>query len=210
MIRIFVADDHPVVRQGLKRIIEDAPGMTVVGEASSGQQLLQLLRREPCDLVLLDISMPGSNGLEVLKQMRAERWKVAVLILSIHNEEQYAVRALRAGASGYLSKASAPDELVGAIRTVSAGRKYVTSSLAEKLAAYFDMDVEKPLHESLSDREFQILCMIAEGKKAKDIASELHLSPKTVSTYRTRILDKMKMQANAEVIRYAIKHGLVD
>ena len=210
MIRILIADDHPVVRQGLKRIIEESPGMTVTGEASTGQEVLQDLRQLDCDVVLLDISMPGISGLDVLKQIRLEKRDLPVLVLSIHSEEEYAVRALRAGASGYLTKTSAPEELIKAIRRVNGGKKYVTSTLAEKLAEHLDVDAERPPHETLADREYQVFCMIARGKAGKEIAAELCLSPKTVSTYRTRILEKMKMKANAEIIRYAMKQGLVE
>jgi two-component system, NarL family, invasion response regulator UvrY len=161
-------------------------------------------------MVLLDISMPGMTGLEALKQLKNDRPKLPVLVLSMHPEEQYAVRALRAGASGYLTKESAPDELMTAIRKISQGRKYITSSLAERLALEMEADSEKPLHDVLSDREYQVLRMIAEGKTVKHIAEELSLSIKTVSTYRTRIMEKMKMTSNAELMHYAMKHHLLD
>jgi DNA-binding NarL/FixJ family response regulator len=161
-------------------------------------------------MVLLDISMPGMSGLEVLKQLKIEKPKLPVLVLSMHPEEQYAVRALRAGASGYLTKESAPDELITAIRKISQGRKYITSSLAERIAFEMEIDSEKPLHDILSDREYQVLRLIAAGKTIKQIAEELSLSIKTVSTYRTRIMEKMKMKTNAELMHYAIKHELLD
>jgi DNA-binding NarL/FixJ family response regulator len=153
--------------------------------------------------------MPGRSGLDILKELKAEKPGVAVLMLSMYPEEQYAVRALKAGASGYLTKESVPDELIAAIRKVSAGGKYVSSSLAEKLAYDLEADVEKPLHETLSDREYQVMCMIAKGETIKEIADKLYLSIKTISTYRSRILEKMKMKNNAELMHYAIKHGLV-
>jgi len=210
MIKILVADDHTIVREGLKQIVGEVGDMVVADEAGNGQEALAKIREGDYDVVLLDISMPGRSGLEVLKDIRAERPKLPVLILSMHSEEQYAVRALRAGASGYLTKASAPDELIGAIRKVSRGRKYVTASLAEKLALELDADIHKPPHETLSDREYQVMLMLAAGKSVTEIADELCLSVKTISTYRSRILDKMNMKKNTELMRYAIENGLVD
>jgi len=210
MIKILIADDHPVVRKGLKEIIEETPGMVVGGEASNGQEVLENVRKSDYDVVLLDISMPGRSGLEILKELKSEKPELSVLILSIHPEEQYAVRALKAGASGYLTKESAQDELIAAIRKASTGRKYISSSLAEKLAFYLEIDTEKPLHETLSDREYEVMCMIASGKTIKEVAEELFLSEKTISTYRSRILEKMRMKSNVELIHYALKHGLVD
>lgn len=210
MIKILVADDHTIVREGLKQIVGEVGDMMVADEAGNGQEALAKIREGDYDVVLLDISMPGRSGLEVLKDIRAERPKLPVLILSMHSEEQYAVRALRAGASGYLTKASAPDELIGAIRKVSRGRKYVTASLAEKLALELDADIHKPPHETLSDREYQVMLMLAAGKSVTEIADELCLSVKTISTYRSRILDKMNMKKNTELMRYAIQNGLVD
>jgi DNA-binding NarL/FixJ family response regulator len=210
MIRVLIADDHPVVREGLKRIIREAPGIGVVEEACTGMETLQKAREKDYDVLLLDISMPDISGLEVLKQIRLERQKLPVLILSIYEEEQYAVRSLKAGAAGYLMKTCTPDELISAIHIASSGRKYVPSRLAEKLACYLDAAGEKPLHEVLSDREYEVLCMIARGKTMKEIAAGLFLSPKTVSTYRTRILEKMEMKSNAELMRYAMTHRLVE
>jgi DNA-binding NarL/FixJ family response regulator len=210
MIRILVADDHTIVREGLKQILGDVSDMAVRDEAASSQEALAKVRADQFDVVLLDISMPGRSGLEILKEIKAERPHLPVLILSMHAEEQYAVRALRAGASGYLTKASAPDELIGAIRKVSCGRKYVSASLAEKLARELDIDTKKPPHETLSDREYQVMLMLASGKSVKEIADELCLSVKTISTYRARVMEKMNMKRNAELTLYAIQNGLVD
>jgi two-component system invasion response regulator UvrY len=210
MLKILIADDHAIVRQGLKQIVAETRDMTVAGEASNGQELLNKLKEDDYDVVVLDITMPGRSGMDLLKQLRIDRPRLPVLILSVHSEEQYALRALRAGASGYLTKESAPDELVIAIRKVSLGGKYISSSLAEKLAFELEAGHEQAPHESLSDREYQVLCMIASGKKVTDIAQELSLSEKTISTYRTRIMEKMQMKNNAEITYYAIKNGLVD
>ena len=210
MIKILIADDHPVVRKGLKEIIEEAPGMMVGDEASNGQEILEKVRKSDFDIVLLDISMPGRSGLEILKELKSEKPDLSVLILSMHPEEQYAVRVLKAGASGYLTKESAPDELIAAIRKASIGRKYISSSLAEKLAFYLEIDDERPLHETLSDREYEVMRMIASGKTITKIAEKLFLSVKTISTYRSRILEKMRMKSNAELTHYALKNRLVE
>jgi two-component system, NarL family, invasion response regulator UvrY len=210
MIKVLIADDHPVVRQGLKQILADEPDFTVVGEASHAQELLEQMRKYDCDVVVLDITMPGRGGLDVLKQLRHERPKLPVLILSIHPEDQFGLRVLKAGAAGYMTKESAPDELVKAIRKVFGGGKYLTPSLAELIAFDLDHDTKKPLHETLSDREYQVMCLFASGKTVSDVSREVSLSPKTISTYRTRILEKMKMKTNAELTHYAIKNRLVD
>jgi two-component system, NarL family, invasion response regulator UvrY len=210
MIRILIADDHTMFREGLKHILAEYPDLVVADEASNGQEVLDKIWKNNYDMVLLDITMPGMTGLEVLKQLKNDKPKLPVLILSMHPEEQYAIRVLRAGASGYLTKESAPDELITAIRKISQGRKYITSSLAERLATEVEADTEKPLHDILSDREYQVLRMIAEGKTVKHIAKELSLSVKTVSTYRTRVMEKMNMKTNAEVMHYVIKHQLLD
>jgi len=210
MIRILIADDHAIVREGLKQIVTETSDLVVADEASTGHEVLNKALKNDYDVVVLDITMPGINGIDVLKQIKSQRPELSVLVLSIHPEEQYAVRALKAGASGYLTKESAPDELIAAIRKVSVGKKYVSPSLAEKLVFELEIDHEKPLHETLSDREYQVMCMIASGKMLNEVADELYLSVKTISTYRTRILEKMNMKSNIELTRYAIKHGLVE
>ncbi len=209
-IQILIADDHPIVRAGLKQIISETNDMTVADEAGNGQEVLNLVRKKEYDLLLLDISMPGRNGLEILKELKSEYPKFPVLILSIYPEEQYAVRAFRAGASGYLTKASAPNELISAINKIVKGGRYVSESLAEKLTYYLDEDISKPLHDLLTDREYQVMLMLGSGKTVKEVAEELFLSVKTISTYRTHILDKMKMKNNAEVTLYVVKNQLID
>jgi len=209
MIKILVADDHPIVRQGLKQILSEYPDMTVADEAGSGKEVLSKIAKKDYDIVLLDISMPGRNGLDILKELKSKKPKLPVLVLSIYPEDQYAVRVLKLGAAGYLTKESVPEELVAAIRKVARGRKYVSNYLAEKLASDLEINAEKPLHENLSDREYQVMFMIASGKRLKEISEELSLSIKTISTYRSRIMDKMKMKNNAELIRYALQNSLV-
>lgn len=210
MIKVLIADDHAVVREGIKRIITDADGMTVAGEAVDGRELLTKVATGEWDVVLLDLAMPGMSGLEVLQEIRQQKPEIPVLVLSMYPEDQYAVRTLVAGASGYINKGTPPDELVTAIRTVATGRKYVTADVAEYLATHVDSVSAKPPHENLSNREYQVLCMIASGKSVTDIAQDLTLSAKTVSTYRSRILEKLEMRHNSEIIRYAIKHNLVE
>ncbi len=210
MIRILVADDHAVVREGVKQILADERDMVVKGEADDGPETLKKIGQEDYDVVLLDISMPGRSGLEILEEIKGKHLHLPVLILSMHPEEQYAVRALRAGASGYLTKASAPKELIGAIRKVSSGGKYVTASLAEKLALELYTDAGKMPHERLSNREYQVMLMLAEGKSVSEIADSIFLSVKTISTYRSRILEKMGMKKNAELTLYAIHNGLME
>ncbi|MGC9336368.1 MAG: response regulator [Anaerolineae bacterium] len=210
MIRVLVADDHAVVRQGLKQILGDTPEMLVAGEAATGQEVLDRVRAETWDVIVLDISMPDRSGLDILKQLRSERPKLPVLVLSMYSEDQYARRVLSAGASGYLTKDSAPDELVKAIRKVVSGGRYVSAFLAEKLAFEIGADSNKLPHETLSDREFQVLRLIAAGNSVTEIAAELYLSPKTVSTYRARLLQKMNLGTNAELIHYAIQNHLID
>ncbi|NWF76114.1 MAG: response regulator transcription factor [Nitrospirae bacterium] len=209
MIKILIADDHTMFREGLKRIIAEYPDLIVSDEARNGNEVIEKIFNNDFDIILLDIAMPGLNGLEVLKQLKKEKPKMPVLIITAHPEEQYAVRVMKAGASGYIMKESAPDELIKAIRKISQGRKYITSSLAEKLAFEIQEDAQKPAHEILSDREYQVLLMIASGKTVSQIGKELFLSVKTVSSYRTRILEKMKMKTNAELTHYVIKNNLL-
>lgn len=208
MTRVLIADDHPVVRKGLCLILSDAEGIEVVGEADNAQQVIEALARQPVDVLVLDIGMPGRSGLELLQDLRLSHPALPVLILSQYPEEQIAVRAIRLGAAGYLNKESAPDQLVDAVRRIQQGRKFLTPSLAELLALSIESGGRKP-HEALSEREFQVLLMIASGKTVSDIAAELVLSVKTVSTYRARILEKMSLKNNAELTRYAILNGLV-
>ncbi len=210
MIRICVADDHAIVRQGLKQIIVDTPDIVVADEASSGQGVLDKVLENDYDLVLLDITMPDRSGLDVLKELKSQRPGLHVLVLSIHPEEQYAVRVLRAGASGYLTKESAPEELITAIRKVANGGRYISPSFADKLVFDLGMGATKPLYQTLSDREYQIMCKIASGKAVKEIAEELFLGTKTVNTYRSRIMQKMKMENDVELTRYAIANRLLD
>ncbi|NIW80760.1 MAG: response regulator [Calditrichae bacterium] len=210
MIRIFVADDHALIREGFKKLIDNEMGMKVIGEAEDGYQVINFIQTNDCDVLVLDISMPGKNGLELLKELKILNPKLKVLILTIHPEERFAIRALKAGASGYLTKVSAPKELVKAIQKVYNGGKYVSPSLAEKLASNLDMDRERIGHEALSDREFEVLRLIASGKPLADIADELSLSQSTVNTYRSRILQKMNLRSNADIIHYAIRHNLLD
>lgn len=210
MIRILVADDHAVVRQGVKQILADVQSMVVTDEAQNGAETLEKVTHNKYDVVLLDISMPGRSGLEILQDIKNLNPKMAVLILSMHPEEQYAMRALRAGAAGYLTKASAPQELIGAIFKVAKGGKYVTASLAEKLIDILDADTDQLPHERLSNREHQVMLMLAQGKSVSDIACELCLSIKTISTYRTRIMSKMDMKKNAELTLYAVHNKLID
>jgi two-component system invasion response regulator UvrY len=209
MINIIIVDDHPIIRRGLKQILLEEPDMKVVGEAGSAQEAFTIIRATDCNAVILDISLPGVSGVEILKQLKYEDKNLPVLMLSVHSEEQYAIRVMKAGASGYLTKESAPEELVKAIRKIVSGGKYIGSALAEMLVA--DRETSgKPLHEKLSDREFQIMRMIAQGKTIKAIGEELCLSEKTVSTYRTRLLGKMNMHTNAEIIGYALKNKLIE
>lgn len=209
-INVLIADDHAIVREGLKQILADTGDIAVAGEAENGLEAIKLVRHGKGDVLLLDISLPDRNGIEVLKQVRKEVPDVAVLILTMHREDQYAIRSLKAGAAGYLNKQSAPAELVNAIRQVAGGRKYVSPALAQELANQVNEEREVPPHETLSDREFQTLTMIASGKTVSDIAQELALSVKTISMYRSRLLQKMKLRHNAELTHYAIKNRLVE
>jgi two-component system invasion response regulator UvrY len=210
VIRVLVGDDHAVVREGLKRIIESAGDMSLIGEAADGEQLLRCVGAGGCDVVVMDLAMPGLPGLEVLREIRRCKPQLPVLILSMYPADQYAVRALSDGAAGYLHKGDSPSELVKAIRTAVQGRRYISEPVAEALAFHVDTTTDKAPHERLSNREFQILRLIAAGKSMTDIAHELSLSVKTVSTFRSRVLQKLKMKQNAELMRYALKHNLVE
>jgi DNA-binding NarL/FixJ family response regulator len=209
MIRVLIADDHAVVREGLKQIVAETPDMAVAGEASDGHQVLEFARTQDCDLVLLDLAMPGKDGLDTLRELKLIRPHLPVLILSVYPEDQYAVRLLRAGAAGYLTKESAPEELVAAIRKVSRGGRYVSETLGERLAFRLRSGADRPPHETLSDREFKVMLLLASGKTATEVADALCLSVKTISTYRSRALEKMNMRNNAQFSFYAMKHGLL-
>ena len=209
-IRVFIADDHAIVREGLKQILAESPDIIVAGEAENGLDAIKLFRKSKCSVMLLDISMPDRSGIDVLKQVKKENPEIAVLMLSMHREDQYAIRSLKAGAAGYLTKQSAPRELVTAIRLVATGQKYVSAALAQELASSIGDDHETPLHDTLSDREYQTLTMIASGKTVSTIAEELSLSVKTISEYRARLLIKMKLKNSAELTHYAIKNQLVE
>ena len=210
MLRIFIADDHPIFRQGLKQILSDTSGMAVADEAGTGEEALTKVLNNTYDILLLDISLPGKDGFEILQVLQNQKPNLPVLVLSAHPEEQYAIRAFKLGASGYVTKEHAPDELIQAIRKVSEGRKYISTAFAEQLAADLDVHHTTPQHEHLSNREFQVLLKIAEGKRNRDIAGELCLSEKTISTYRLRILQKMHLKNNAEIIQYALRKGLLE
>lgn len=210
MIRVLIADDHTLFRQGLKEILADVPDIVVAGEAANAQEVLDLVWQDDYDILILDISLPGRSGLDIIKQLKNDKPDLSILVMSMHSEEQFAVRAFRAGAAGYLTKASCSRELIAAIRKVIAGGRYVNEAIAEKLAIYLASDAEKPPHEKLSNREYQIMCMIASGSTVKEIARTLSLSITTISTYRSRILEKMRMTRNAELTHYAIKHGLIE
>jgi two-component system, NarL family, invasion response regulator UvrY len=209
MKRILIADDHAIVRRGLREVLTDAFPFTVIEEAEDGEDLLKKVMLEQWDIVISDISMPGRDGLEILQEIKKYNPKLPVLILSMYSEDQYAIRVFKAGASGYLTKNFAPGELVNAINRIMLGKKYITSSIAEKLANTLDKDSEKELHENLSDREFEVFKMIAAGKSVSDIAEKLSLSGTTVSTYRTRILGKMNLKSNADLTLYAIENKLM-
>lgn len=210
MIKIAIADDHAIVRQGLKQILHDIADMEVFGEACSGDEALTMIRSEGWDVLLLDISMPGKNVLELIKLAKLQYPHLPILILSMYPEDQYAMRMLRAGADGYLTKESAPEQLVAAIRKVDGGGKYVSPLLAEKLVAELSVDSNEQPHTRLTDREYQVFCDLGKGKRLTDIADEMALSIKTISTYRTRLLKKMKLTNNADIIHYALKYHLLD
>jgi DNA-binding NarL/FixJ family response regulator len=209
MVRVLIADDHAIVRRGLKLILSEEFHSLVMGEARDGQELFEQIHKSEWDIVVLDITMPGRSGLDLLKELKQLKPALGVLVLSMHSEDQFALRAFKAGAAGYMTKENAPEELVKAIKKVLGGGKYVSPALAEKLVFSLDTHTERPVHEALSDREYQVLCMIASGKTVKEIAEELILSVKTISTYRTRILEKLRMRTNAELTHYAVKNKLI-
>lgn len=209
-MKVLVVDDHAVVRRGLQKILSDADMGFEFGEAQNGAEALDALRAAEWDVVILDLSMPGRGGLDVLKDIKREQPRLPVLVLSIYPEDQFATRVLKAGASGYMTKETAPEELVVAIRKVVGGGKYVSSSLGELLASEMEQDREGAPHERLSDREYEVLRLIASGKTVTEIADNLSLSVKTISTYRSRITEKTDLHTNSELTRYAIRHGLVD
>ncbi len=210
MLRVAIADDHPIVRQGLKGILADQSDMVLTAEAATGQELMARLREEPCDVVLLDINMPGRGGLDILSELRRSHPKTPVLILSVYPEDQFGPRVLKSGAAGYMNKESACEQLVGAIRKVCAVGKYISAALAEKIAADLAADGQGAPHEALSHREYQVMRLIASGKTVSQIARELSLSQKTISTHRARLLEKMRMKTNAELTFYALSNNLID
>lgn len=209
MTNILIADDHSIVREGLKQVLMDTPDMVVADEAKDGNETLSKVLESDFDVVVLDISMPGKNGLEVLREIKNHKPKLPVLVLSVYPENQYALRVLKAGAAGYLTKESAPDELIHALKKVANGAKYISSAVLEEIAGTLDVNAERPVHERLSDREFQVLRMIGSGRTIREVAEELEINIKTVSTYRARILEKMRMKNNAELTHYAVINQLV-
>jgi two-component system, NarL family, invasion response regulator UvrY len=209
-MKVLIADDHAVVRQGLRQILASDPDVEVTGEAKDGGEAIDLARRVDWDVAVLDFSMPGPNGLDLIGEIKREFPKRPVLILSMHPEDAYATRVLKAGGAGYITKESASHELTAAIRKVASGGKYISSTLAEVLALDLAPDSLKPLHESLSDREYRVMWLLASGKQIHQISKEMGISPSTVSTYRTRILKKLKLNTNAELVRYAVSHQLVE
>jgi two-component system, NarL family, invasion response regulator UvrY len=208
MINVLITDDHPVVRRGIRQILEDDERIDMVHEASNGKELFDKLNKQIYDVILLDISLPGRSGLDLIGQIKRTQPSVAILILSIHSEEMYAIKALKAGAAGYLTKTSAPEELISAINKVSKGERYISASLADKITESVISGSERPLYQLLSSRELEVLRLLAEGKKVVQIASDLSLSPKTISTYRERLLEKLKLNTSADLIRYAIMQGI--
>lgn len=210
MIKVLIADDHPVVREGLKQIINKSTDIMIGGEALNGQEVLDKVNSEKWDVVILDLNMPGKDGFDVLREIRREKQKLPILILSIFPEDQMGVRVLRAGASGFLNKESAPKELINAIRKIHTGGKYVSQKLAEKLAYEIEINTEEELHKRLSNREYQVLCLIASGKTINEIADQFSISDKTVRTYRERLLEKMNLKNDVELTHYAIHHKLIE
>lgn len=210
MIKVLIADDHPIVRQGLKQILLEESDMAVTGEADNSREVLELVNKRDFDIIVLDITMPGRGGIDVLKELKLRRPNLPIFILSMYPEDRYALRALKAGASGYMTKESAPEELVKAIRQIVKGKTYISPALAEQLALSLRTETAKLPHETLSDREYQVMLMIASGKTPSEIAKELFLSIKTISTYRAHILEKMNLKNNAELIRYALENNLIE
>jgi two-component system invasion response regulator UvrY len=208
-MKILIADDHAIVRHGLKQILADEFKRASFAEARNGQEVLDTVWKQNYDVVVLDITMPGRSGLEVLKEIKKAKPKLPVLVLSMHPEDQFAMRVIKSGASGYMTKESAPAELVGAVKRIIAGGKHISPSVADLMASYITMDSSRPSHEQLSNREFQVMRMIASGKTVSEIARMLSLSVRTISTYRARILEKMGMKTNAELTHYAFQHSLV-
>jgi two-component system, NarL family, invasion response regulator UvrY len=209
-MKILIADDHPIFRAGLKEALSKDPDVELVGEADDGRKVLELARKRRWDLVVLDLMMPGRDGLEVLQELRRERPKLPILILSAHPEDQLAIRLLKSGAAGFLSKNKAPEILLAAIRKIAGGGKYISDTLAEKVVLEWESNANEAPHVSLSNREYQVLRMVATGMSPKEIARALYLSVRTVSTYRARVLEKMKMKSDAELIRYALKHKIIE
>lgn len=212
MIRILIADDHTIVRRGIRNILEEVPDFTVVGEAETADQTIELVQNVEWDIMLLDISMPGSNGLNLLQKVKDIKPKKPVIILSMHPEDQFAIPALRLKANGYIAKETAPRDLINAILLVQAGGKYLSASVIEKITSSveYGIDISVPIHETLSSREYEVFLSIAKGQSIKEISNRMTLSPKTISTYRARVLEKLKLKGNAELVRYAVKHLLVD
>ena len=210
MIRVVIADDHQILREGLKQLLQAAGDLDVVGEAADGFEVLERVRRVDFDVLLLDMSMPGKSGVELIKHVKAEKPKLRILVLSMHEEHQYAVRAIRAGASGYLTKESAASQLVAAIRKVAGGGAYITAEVAERLAQDAMPQAERPAHAALSDREFEVFHMIVDGMSVNEIAARLHLSAKTISTHKARLMEKLGVDSTAELVHYAVRHKLLD
>jgi RNA polymerase sigma factor (sigma-70 family) len=210
MIKVLIADDHILIREGFKKILDRESDIEVVGESENGPQVLAFLQQQPCDIVVLDITMPVKDGLEVLAELKANYPELKILMLSMHSEERYAVRAIKAGAAGYLTKESAPDELIKAIHQIISGRMYISQPVAEQLALSIARETKQAPHEKLSDREFQILRLLGSGKSVREIGCQLNLSQSTISTYRHRILEKLKLNSTADLIRYALEHQLTD
>jgi DNA-binding NarL/FixJ family response regulator len=209
MIKVLIADDHTIVRHGLKQIVDAEPQMTTLGEANNGNEVLELTRKLPVDVIVLDITMPGKNGLQTLKELKQEHPSISIIVLSMHPTDQYAVRVLKAGASGYITKESAPEELVSAIKKAYRREKYISPEVAELLAQYIEQETSSVPHKILSDREFEVFCLIAKGRNPTQISDQLCLSVKTISTYRSRILEKTGMKTNAEITRYCLENNLI-